>query len=90
MALDVDETNMRVTPVLSQDLEVFSIALGSAQLLLHGNYYFMPGLVNGTFSYHPEIVPTPGTVNGTIIYNLQGPISYRSFLMSDLYRPPRT
>lgn len=90
MALTVDETNMTVTPVLSQDLGVYGLALGSAQLLTNGNFFFQPGLVNGQFSYCPEILPTPGTVNGAIIDNLQGPTSYRTFRQADMYHPPRT
>jgi len=90
MSLTVDETNMTVTPLLSQDLGYFGLALGSAQLLGNGNYFFQPGIVlPGTSSYDIEVLPTPGTVNGTLVYNLQSPIdSYRAWLMPNLYSPP--
>ena len=66
------------------------IALGSAQLLFNGNYYFQPGLVSNQFSYHNEIFPTPGTLYGTTVGNLEGATEYRSFRMSNLYNPPGT
>jgi hypothetical protein len=90
MALTIDETNMTVTPVLSQDLGFYAGALGSAQLLTNGDYFFQPGLVGGTTSYGMELVPTPDTVNGTTIDSLEGPSSYRSFRQADLYHPPKT
>jgi arylsulfate sulfotransferase len=90
MALTVDETNMTVTPVVSQYLGEIASAYGSAQLLTNGNYYFDPGLVNNEYGYCQEILPTPGTVNGNTVYNMKGPTLYRSFRMSNLYNPPTT
>jgi arylsulfate sulfotransferase len=94
MILTVDETTMQVTPVLSVDLGVFSFALGSAQLLSDGNYFFQPGDVNvsggGTLSYSIEVLPTPATHVGDQVLNLQGPQSYRSWQMPSLYAPPIT
>ena len=45
MALNVDEPNRRVTPALRSDLQVYSFAMGSAQLLANGNYLFLAGVV---------------------------------------------
>jgi arylsulfate sulfotransferase len=94
MALTVDEVNMQVTPVLSADLGVFSIALGSAQLLSDGNYFFVPGTVlvtlNRIASYCIEVHPTAGTNTGTQVLNLEGPETYRAWRMPDLYAPPIT
>jgi len=87
MALTVDETNMTVTPVLSQYLGVSAIAYGSAQLLSNGNYYFDSGLV-GTHGFGEEVLPTPGAIDGTNIYSMEGPPLYRSYRMSSLYQPP--
>ena len=87
MVLTVDEASMTVTPVLSQDLGVYGNALGAAQSLSNGNYFFQPGLVNGRFSFNEEILPTSGTVNGSIVDDFQGPVSYRSFRQADLYHP---
>jgi arylsulfate sulfotransferase len=92
MALSIAEVTRNLTPVLSQDLGVFSTALGSAQFLSDGNYFFQPGVVlidvSDVKSYSIEILPTAGTVNGTQVLNLQGPESYRSWQMPSLYAPP--
>jgi hypothetical protein len=80
--------------VLSQDLGSYSIAMGSAQLLSDGNYFFQPAVVfinlNSVSSYCIQILPTAATVNGTQVYNLQGPESYRGWEMLNLYAPPTT
>jgi len=93
MALMVDETKMQVTPVISVDLGFYAQAMGSAQLLSNGNYFFLPALVpgNGTvYSYSIEIFPTPGTLTGNQVSNVQGPEHYRAWRMPNLYTPPTT
>ena len=94
MAVTFDETSMQVTPVLSVDLGVFSTALGSAQLLSNGSYFFLPGIVllslNNPASFSIEILPTAGTDTGTQVLNLQGPEGYRAWRMPSLYNPPTT
>jgi arylsulfate sulfotransferase len=94
MALSIDEDSMQVTPVFSQDLGVFSTALGSAQLLPNGDYFFLPGIVlinlNSFDSYSIEYYPTAGTTSGTQVLNLAGPEAYRTWQMPNLYTPPAT
>jgi arylsulfate sulfotransferase len=94
MALTFDENSMQVTPVLSQDLGVFSTAMASAQLLPNGTYFFQPAIVFVNLSYVNsnciQILPTPGTVNGSQVYNIEGPESYRAWQMPSLYAPPTT
>jgi arylsulfate sulfotransferase len=94
MSLNYDETAMQVTPVLSQDLGVFSTALGSAQLLSNGNYFYMAGVVtigiNHTVSYPLQLLPTPGTVYATQVFKLEGPEEYRAWQMPSMYAPPIT
>ncbi|MFN7998230.1 MAG: aryl-sulfate sulfotransferase [Bryobacteraceae bacterium] len=93
MALTVNESTMQVTPVLSQDLGVYSPANGSAQLLSNGDYYFFPGavLVNlSETSNSIEIFPTAGTTGGTQVLNIQGPDAYRGWQIHNLYTPPTT
>jgi hypothetical protein len=89
MALNIDETNMVATPVLSVDLGDWASAGGSAQLLDNGNYHFdkaVLGPLASRYSQHPEIAPTSGTTTGTINYELQdSTFSYRSYRMSSLY-----
>ena len=92
MALNVDESALTVTPVLSQDLGYFGLALGSAQLLSNGNYHFQPGFVAPNASdYSEEYAPISGSTLGTQVYDLEsGCESYRSFRMPDLYTAPTT
>jgi hypothetical protein len=84
MALQVDETTMTVTPLLSQDLGVYSPADGSAQTLSNGNYFFQPPLVatkHGVQGYAIEIPPggTPKALD------VEGPEGYRGWRMPSLY-----
>ena len=86
MALIVDESNFTVWPVLSQDLGVYSTALGGAQMLPNMNYFYQPGLP----TYAIEIQPTPGGLTGSQILNVSSTdYSYRAFQLSDLYSPPQ-
>jgi sugar lactone lactonase YvrE len=88
MALTVDESNMTVTPVLSQYLGESAIAYGSAELLLNGNYYFDAGLVGVdlNYGYGIEVLPTAGTIQGTNTFNVQTQPLYRSYRVSNLYQ----
>jgi hypothetical protein len=84
----VDEVNKVVTPVVNADLGVFAFAVSSAQLLGNGNYAFDAGI----FPFVPPLFSqTIEIVNGTTpVYKIQGPPSYRSWLMPSLYSPPGT
>jgi arylsulfate sulfotransferase len=92
MVLNVDESSMQVVPVLSQSLGFYSPAMGSAQLLSNGNYFFLPAIVaisaHNTVSYSMEILPRAGKITGTTVLNIQGPESYRSWQMPTMYAPP--
>lgn len=91
MALTIDETSMQVMPVLSVDLGVYSSAMGSAQLLEDGNYFFLAAIVaggSGLTGYDIQIQPAPGTDTGIQVMNIAGPPGYRSWQMPDLYNPP--
>jgi len=82
----IDEQNFIVNPILNADLGVYSEAVGSAQLLLDGNYHFDAGFVpeNNTIdSYSIEVDPA-----GHMQYEAhQNVILYRTFRMTDLYTP---
>ena len=91
MALTLDETTMQVTPVMSVDLGEYSSAMGSAQLLADGNYFFLAAVVNiaGVYTgYGIQIQPTPGTDSGPQVMNISGPPAYRAWQMPNLYSPP--
>jgi hypothetical protein len=93
MALTFSETSMQVEPVESVNLGVYSSAMGSAQLLADGNYFFLAAIVVGgghLNGYDIQIQPTPGTDTGPQVMNIQGPASYRSWQMVNLYSPPTT
>jgi len=95
MALTFDETTMQVTPILSQDLGYFSTAMGSAQLLSNGNYFFVPTIVvvtaNDIVAYDLQITPPgSGATTGTGVFNIRTPEVYRGWQMPSLYAPPTT
>jgi len=100
MVLTIDQTStpMTVTPVVSFDLGGYSSAMGSAQLLDNGNYFFEnPAVVvplkNGTFGYSMEIAPTPAVPQAgpaDVLMDFSGPEHYRAWMMSSLYAPPTT
>jgi len=91
MALTFDESTMQVLPVLSVDLGVTSSAMGSAQLLADGNYYFLAGIVDiSGDGFDIQIQPTPGTDTGIQVLNISESSGYRAWQMPDLYSPPIT
>jgi hypothetical protein len=99
MALTVDESSMTVTPVVSYDLGSYSPAMGSAQLLGDGNYFFENAIVfvqaqESTFGYSIEIFgtgpPAPQVGPAGFLMNLSGPQQYRGWQMPSLYNPPTT
>ena len=81
MAVNFSESTMQVTPVLSSDLGVYSAAMGSAQLLSNGDYFFLPAIVvvnlSLTAGYSIEVAPTPATDLPNTLLNLEGPEHYR-------------
>ncbi len=87
MVLQLNESIKQVTPVLSADLGVYSSAVGSAQLLSNGNYFFWAGFAN-SLGYAIEIQPIAGTTSGPQVFNLQGTMGYRAWRMPNLYSPP--
>jgi arylsulfate sulfotransferase len=94
MALAFDEAAMQVTPVISQDLGTFAIAMGSAQLLSNGDYFFLPPIVaisaHDLVSFSIQILPAAGLTTGTQVFKLEGPEAYRAWQIPDLYNPPIT
>jgi len=93
MALTIDESAMTVAPVISDNLGVFSDAMGSAQLLADGNYFFLAAIVvtsKGDFSHDIQMQPVAGTDSGPQVMNISGPAAYRSWQMPNLYSPPIT
>ena len=85
-------TDLQATPDLSVDLGVYSVAMGSAEVLSNNNYLFLAAIVTipptAVVGYSIEIQPTPGTDTGTQVFNLEGPESYRAWRMTSLYQPP--
>jgi hypothetical protein len=89
MALIVDEAALKVTPVLLQDLEVKTTALGGAGLLSNMDYFFATGINTAVPSEAIEISPTAGRIKGSVVVNVQGSsYSYRGWQMPNLYNPP--
>jgi arylsulfate sulfotransferase len=96
MALTVDQSAMTVTPVVSFDLGAYSQAMGSAELLSSGNYFFTNPIVilkDGTLAYSEEIDPTnpaPQVGPADVVMDVSGPQNYRAWQMPSLYEPPAT
>ncbi|MGA2132419.1 MAG: aryl-sulfate sulfotransferase [Bryobacteraceae bacterium] len=80
-------TQGTVVPILSQSLGMQSTALGGAQVLSNGNYFYQSGISNVN-TQAIEILPgTPPT--GTQVMNVQSvDYSYRGWQMPNLYNPP--
>ena len=75
-ALQIDEVNRLVTLSLNADLENYSPALGSAQLLSNGNYEFGSGIVNSLAVAEGDEVSPGGSIAATLRANA---ITYRVF-----------
>lgn len=100
MAVTFDETAMAVTVSpngVSLDLGSYSAAMGSAQLLPDGNYFFENPLVlvnlNTTAGYSLEVGPVPAAPQlgaADVLLNIVGPQHYRGWQMPNLYFPPTT
>jgi len=100
MAVTFSEKNMTVSVSpkgVSLDLGGFSAAMGSAQLLANGNYFFLNPLVFVTLSttvgYSLEIGPTPPVPQqgpADILLDIAGLEQYRAWQMPSLYDPPTT
>jgi hypothetical protein len=80
------------------DLGAYSTAMGSAQLLSNGNYFFLNPIVfvlakGSTFGYSEEFPPTPAApqIGAAVpVLDLAGPQQYRGWQMPSLYNPPTT
>ncbi len=81
--LRLDETNKVATPVLLSDLGVYSVAVGSAQLLDNGNYHFHAGYIPApaAHAFTFELLPD-GSQESIFEEFVQ---VYRSYRMSSLY-----
>lgn len=81
-AWSLDQTHLVATPVINYDLGVQSFAVGSAQLLSNGNYWFGAGDVNSNETQTSEITPS-----GTLVFRDQdGQTTYRAFRMRSMYQ----
>ena len=86
--LNVDENSMTVSFIVNADLGVFSYALGSAQSLANGDYFFDAGEITPKNNYTQLIETDP---SGAQTYNEQIQYTtYRAFRMKDFYNVPQT
>jgi hypothetical protein len=82
----INQTTKVASLQLNTDLGVYSLALGSAQLLHNGDYMFQPGYI--LLGAAIEVQNTEFTPQGTAVYEFQsvGPVaSYRGWRLPDLY-----
>jgi hypothetical protein len=85
-SLRIDEERRTVSLRLNADLGLLSPAVGSAQRLANGNYFFDAGFVPGPAglrAYLIEVDPSGHIVFSATIDNLV----YRSWRMTDMYTP---
>ncbi len=90
--VSLDEVNKIATPILIQDLGYQSNALGSAQLLPSGDYFFQASdivysngvPVSGVPTHALEVEPTTGE-SGNIVFDLKTTTSYRAFALPNFY-----
>ncbi len=82
-AMELDETNRTVKWTLNADLGVFSAAVGSAQLLDNGNYFFDCGFLSNGTAISIEV-----NALGVPVHSLRSTApEYRTFRMRDMYTP---
>ncbi len=81
-AWKLDQTNLVATLEVNVDLGVQSLAVGSAQLLSNGNYWFDAGFLNGgSGTQGSEVTPS-----GTIVFKDESSHNtYRSFRLTNMY-----
>jgi hypothetical protein len=83
----LNEQTMTATLVENFNLGGYSFALGSAELLLNGNYHFNSGILDGPPNPKAWSIEVSRLTNRPIaIFESQG-ASYRSFRLQGLYRP---
>ncbi len=100
MAVSFDEDAMTVSVSpggVSLDLGTFSTAMGSAELLANGNFFFENAIVlinlGTTNGYSMELGPVPAAPQigpANVLLNIAGPEHYRGWQMPSLYFPPTT
>jgi hypothetical protein len=79
----LDEQNRVAELVLNADLGVYAFALGSAQKLEDGNYFFDAGFRENGTGISIEVTP-----EGHPTFAIEGTApEYRTFRMKDLYNP---
>lgn len=80
-AFRLDEQNMVAELVMNVDLGYYAFALGSAQRLENGNYFFDAGFLPDGTGISLETNPS-----GSVVYALQSSApQYRTFRMKNLY-----
>jgi hypothetical protein len=82
--LVLDEAARTATLTLNYDVGQFSVALGAAQKLHDGDYFFNASYVTNGLTYSVEVAPDGKLVSSL---NPAAPV-YRSFRMPDLYTAP--
>lgn len=84
--LNINETARTASLAINADLGVFAAALGSAQRLANGNYFFGAGFIAPP-PFQTQSIEV--TTAGAIVYNLHSQAGqYRAFRMASLYAPP--
>jgi hypothetical protein len=78
----IDERNRRATPLINADLGNYAFALGSAELLCNGNYYFNNGVTGMPPRSESVEVLGNGSIN-SVMTNTN--TAYRTFRLYNVY-----
>ncbi|MBK1719364.1 aryl-sulfate sulfotransferase [Thiocystis violacea] len=84
---EIDEGAMTAELVFNKDLGEYAFAVGSAQPLGNGNYWFNSGML-GTFAEPRTTMQEVDPSRATLYQNDLDIFQYRSYRLSDLYTPP--
>ena len=84
----LDEENLTATLVYNAKLQVYSPAVGAAQVLKNGGYSFNAGYIDNQTSPRARAVETDADGNVVFAIEVHGLPVYRSYRLDDMYSAP--
>jgi arylsulfate sulfotransferase len=84
----IDEQNMTATLVHNAKLQVYSPAVGAAQMLKNGGYLFNLGYIDSQTSPRARMAETDRDGRVVFALDVHGLLVYRSYRVNDMYSAP--
>jgi hypothetical protein len=84
----LDEQNMTATLVQNAKLQVYSPAVGAAQMLKNGGYLFNLGYIDSQTSPRARMAETDRDGRVVFALDVHGLLVYRSYRVDDMYSAP--